>query len=131
MRCPGIIGRLKILTDILSNQIKQYLATLLPPFYLDYFGNGNYNHLPLSEHQEFSGKNKLYVEAVYKQDGSLINLFKRLMAEGNEVYVSNYYLNNHQSQWDMDYKNLENSFAFAQVSSGCMDLCKIYKLESK
>lgn len=108
-----------------------YLITLLTPFYVQYFGNGNFNYLPFSEYQEFSGINKSYVEAVYKNDGSLVNLYKRLINENKKLYLTNYYMVNYHGAMDPVYKNIENNFALEQVSDGCMDLCKIYKLSIK
>jgi len=108
-----------------------YLITLLTPFYVQYFGNGNFNYLPFSEYQEFSGINKSYVEAVYENDGSLVNLYKRLINENKKLYLTNYYMVNYHGAMDPVYKNIENNFALEQVSDGCMDLCKIYKLSIK
>ena len=109
----------------------QFLGTLLPPFYVAYFGNVNFKFLPISPLQEFAGGNKGYIEKTYENDGTLVNLYNRLIREGKSVYVSNYYLNNFQGKLSPDYKILENTFSFNQVSDGCMDLCKIYKLELK
>ena len=107
------------------------MGTLLPPFYVAYFGNVNFKFLPISPLQEFAGGNKGYIEKTYENDGTLVNLYNRLIREGKSVYVSNYYLNNFQGKLSPDYKILENTFSFNQVSDGCMDLCKIYKLELK
>lgn len=108
-----------------------YLATLLPAFYVNYFSNHNYALLPVSETQEFSGVGKGLIEQYYQGDGSLIKLYERLIVEGKTVYISNYYLANHRSDWDADYATIEKHFALAQVADGCMGLCKIYRLEIK
>lgn len=109
----------------------RFLGTLLPPFYISIFGNGNYAFLPISPNQEFAGGDKGYIEKTYEKDGSVVGLYARMIREGNDVYVTNYYLNNFQGRLGSDYKKLEDTYKFTQVSGGCMDLCKIYRLELK
>lgn len=107
---------------------RKYLATFLPPFYINYFYNGNYNYLPLSKNQEFSSGSKDFVNKLYS--GDLKDFFKKLLENGDEVYFSNYYVSNNADLWGKDLDDLKSNFTFEQVSEGCLGSCNIYKLDS-
>ncbi len=106
---------------------KPYLGTLLPPYYVNYFANGNYNYLPISMGQEFFG------DKIDKSNGYLVSLtdyYKKLLKDGNDIYVSPYYQANLIS-WKTDYETLVSEFDVTLVKSGCHDTCNIYKLNLK
>ncbi|HBP51126.1 MAG: hypothetical protein US68_C0009G0009 [Candidatus Shapirobacteria bacterium GW2011_GWE1_38_10] len=106
-----------------------YLGSLINPFYVMYFGNGNYQYLPISVSQEFSGKGKGFIEKIYEDDKTIVSLYRRLLTEGKKVYVTNYYLKNYKGSKEPEYKNLEDSFKLTQVKDGCLGECKIYLVE--
>lgn len=106
----------------------KYFGSLLNEFYFQYFGNGNFNYLPLSHAQEF-GLGKSFLKQVYGFDGDTPEFVEKLLIDKKEVYVSNYYLIGSPASYKESYKKLENKFAFKEVSDGCMGLCKIYQVE--
>ena len=106
-----------------------YLGTFLNPFYVMYFGNGNYKFLPLSTRQEFSGLGKGFIDKYFEKENSVVNLYKSLLLQGKEIYVTNYYLTYSKGALDDEYHNLEKIFKFTQVKDGCLGECKIYKLD--
>ena len=108
-----------------------YLGTVTNPFYINYFGNGNYKFVPLSPRQEFSGAGKGFIDEYFKNSNSLVDIYQNLLDTGKEVYVTNYYLTYYHGGLDSDYLNIEKNFKFSQVSDGCLGECKIYKLELK
>lgn len=108
-----------------------YLGTLLNPFYVMFFGNGNYKYLPLSANQEFSVGGRGYISKLLEKDVSIINLYKNILLQGNELYVTNYYLTYSKGALDAQYYGLEKIFKFTQVKDGCLGECKLYKLELK
>ncbi len=108
-----------------------YLGTALNPFYVMFFGNENYNFLPLSKGQEFSGPGKGFIDRYFEKDKTVVDLYKNLLNQGKEIYVTNYYLTYYKGSLDSQYYSLEKVFRFIQVKSGCLDECKLYKLELK
>jgi hypothetical protein len=119
------------LNNYFSDKKNVYLGTLLNPFYIMYFGNGNYNFLPLSPGQEFAGPGKGFIDKYLEKDKTVANLYKRILNEGNELYVTNYYLTYYKGNMDSQYYDLEKVFWFTQVDEGCLGECKLYKLELK
>lgn len=108
-----------------------YLGTVTNPFYINYFGSGNYKFIPLSPRQEFSGVGKGFIDEYFKNTDSLVGVYRGLLNAGKEVYITNYYLTYYHGGLDGDYKSLENNFKFSQVFDGCLGECKIYKLDLK
>lgn len=108
-----------------------YLGTATNPFYINYFGNGNYKFVPLSPRQEFSGLGKGFIDKYFEGNDSLVDIYQKLLDKGKEVYVTNYYLTYYHGGLDGDYFELEKNFRFEQVGDGCLGECKIYKLDLK
>jgi len=108
-----------------------YLGTVTNPFYLMYFKSENYSFLPMSLNQEFSGVDKNFIEKYFEKDKTPAELYKNLLMEGKELYVTNYYLTYYHGNLNDDFYNLEKLFRFTQVKDGCLGECKIYKLELK
>lgn len=105
-----------------------YLGTFLPPFFVDFYANGNYKYLPLSKEQDFfSAKGGLSEKL---KIGSIDNFYTRFLDEGNLVYVSNVYVGNLQA-WAKEFEALKTKFEFKLVHRGCLDSCNLYKLEIK
>lgn len=117
--------------DYFKDKKDVYLGTILNPFYIMFFGNGNYNFLPLSPNQEFSGPGKGFIERYLEKDKTIVDLYKRILTEGKELYVTNYYLTYYKGGLDAQYYGLEKVFKFTQVKDGCLGECKLYKLELK
>jgi len=115
--------------DYFKDKKDVYLGTILNPFYIMFFGNGNYQFLPLSLRQEFSDVGKNFTGQYVEKDKTLVDLYKRILSEGKELYVTNYYLTYYKGSLDAEYYNLEKVFKFTQVKDGCLGECKIYKLE--
>jgi len=110
---------------------KVYMATLLPPFYLMMFGNGNYGYLPLSVRQEFAGQNKGLIEKYYEEDGTIVSMYRRIINRGSEVYFTDYYKNNFHGSVDGQVEEIWRNFDSERVFWGCDGLCNIYRLKQK
>lgn len=104
----------------------KYLATFLPPFYVNYFYNGNYNYLPITKNQEFSGSSRNFVGKLY--NGEMQDYFRELLSQEKEVYFSNYYVNNNFGSWNKELEEIKNNFDYKQVDDGCLGSCNIYRL---
>jgi hypothetical protein len=115
----------------LSNSFekKPYLITLTSPFYLDYFGNGKYYSLPLSESQDFRKGASDRVWGISKEK-PLIETYSSLLEEGNPVYITNYGINATEG-FKNEFKLIEETFELTKVNEGCYDLCNIYELKLK
>ena len=107
-----------------SKKEKPYLATFLPPYYVNYYSQGDYKYLPLSMGQEFF-REKQNAPKVFLI--SLEEYYRNLLAEGHEIYISPYYKGNLRS-WEKDYNDLTKKFHLELVRKGCFDTCNIYKL---
>lgn len=105
------------------------IVTALPPFLFDAYSEADYRVLPLSTSQEFIQKG----EYVWGSDVSYQNLdagYKKLLQEGNVLYISNAYIT-HQQSVIQDYEKFKNLFNAELVSEGCLSACNIYKLTLK
>lgn len=102
-----------------------YFGTLLPPFYVDLYDNGNYNYLPITKRQEFP-----YIWGKKYAGESMIPTYLELLKSGNKVYVSNYYLNGSQD-WKSDYIELMSYFDNKLVWQSPLDNCNVYELSVK
>lgn len=114
--------------DKIQSDKKPVVISPMPPYYIDYFSNGNYNLLPLDENQEF----RLTKIAAWGPNdySDLHALYKKYISGGYILYVSTYGLGNefylHQS-----FDGLYKDFNLIEVQDGCYTQCKIYKLELK
>jgi len=105
-----------------------YLGCLLPPFNFMFFGNDNYKYLPISYQQEF-GEYRGLLTQLYK--GELLDYYEKLLKEGKNVYITNYFLKNNPSLWPIEIEKIFSRFNSKEVADGCLGICKIYKLELK
>jgi hypothetical protein len=111
-----------------SDKNKPYVITPMPPFYFDYFSNGNYKLLPLQKDQEF----RFNREAAWGQEdySDLQKLYKKHIVGGDLVYVSTYGLGN-EAYLNEAFKNLYKDFNLTEVMNECYTQCRLYKLELK
>ena len=107
---------------------KPFLITLASPFLSDNYSNQNYSVLPLDAQQDFRGN----MPEVWGPNNyeNLLDLYEEKIIQGNGVYITNYGVSA-TGHFKQSYKNIEERFIFNQVSTGCYDLCNIYKLELK
>lgn len=101
-----------------------YLATFLPPFYVDYFKNGNYKYLPISSNQAFGEYNSQLCPK------GIMDCYQKILDEDKDLYISNYYLSNEVVSWGKEWKEIEKYFILNKVSEGCFGVCNIYKVEN-
>jgi hypothetical protein len=111
-----------------ESAVKPVVISPMPPYYIDYYSNGNYLLLPLSPEQEFrSGKVQAWGDYNYSD---LHGVYRKLLEEGGQLYVSTYGLGN-EAHLHRAFDDLSNDFVLKEVSNNCYELCKIYKLELK
>ncbi len=104
---------------------KPYVITAMTPYYVDFFGNNNYQLLPMSYSQDFFTLNKT-VWGRYNYN-NLHFLYKELFNEEKEVYVLNYLGND--SGVSKDFESLKATFTLKKVAEGCYGSCNIWKIE--
>ncbi|HEX7018112.1 MAG TPA: hypothetical protein VF209_04365 [Patescibacteria group bacterium] len=102
-----------------------YVATLISPYYLDFFGNHRYQPLPLWPEQDFKG----HKEKVWgiPQIEALPDTYQRLLTEGADVYLFSYGLHVYQTG-DEYRQTLLERFHGRPVFTGCAGACTLYKL---
>lgn len=104
------------------------IITTLTPYFVDFYSNRNFKLLPLSNSQYFMDRAKL----VWGDDDytNLINLYKKYLNDGFELYVSEY-----KTEWSyfyrLDYFNIKQNFNLEKVASGCENKCNLFKLLPK
>ncbi|MFA5933020.1 MAG: hypothetical protein WCV81_01990 [Microgenomates group bacterium] len=107
---------------------KPIVISPIPPYYIDFFSNGNYTLMPLSPQQEFrNSKETVYGPNDYSD---LIKLYQTYIKNGYGVYVNKYGIGN-ESYLNEDFQNIVSRFKLIEVASGCFDACNIYKVELK
>ncbi len=104
---------------------KTYLGSFLPPYFVGFYANGNYKYLPISMGQEFYYDKKNSAEEYY---ADVSTYYKKLVKEGNNVYISSYYQNNNRDGWKKDFENLTKDFTLTKVHEGCLGACDIYRM---
>lgn len=97
-----------------------------PPFYIDFYSNGNYDLLSLSPEQEFR-KNRELIWGPGNYS-NLHTLYRDYLKKGRELYVATYGLGN-ESYLHNAFNKLLEDFNLEEVSDGCYGQCKIYKIE--
>lgn len=106
-----------------------YLATFLPPFYIDMMQKtNNYTPLPISEKQEFFWTDDgLAIEMKLKTWDQIANKYRGLIQKGHHVYISNYYINA-TGFFPDHFHRFREYFEFEKVHEGCLNACDIYEL---
>lgn len=105
------------------------IITALPPHLVDAYSSNSMKILPLSTHQEFLQK-KQYVWGSNIDYDNLPNYYRQLVQNGEEIYITNAYVN-HQQSVIVDYEAFKNSFELILEHEGCLNTCNIYKLQQK
>jgi hypothetical protein len=108
---------------------KPYVGTVLPPFYVAFYANGNYQYLPITLSQEFISLDNTYQKKVMKTK-TMVEYYEKLLNAGNEVYVTNIYLGNVRG-WGDEFSNLSTYFTLKLVKEGCLGSCNIYRMEKR
>lgn len=105
---------------------KPILISAMPPYYIDFFSNGNYTLLPLSSEQEFRNRK----EAAWGPNNysDLTKLYVSYLKKGYSLYVDRYGIGN-EGYLNESFNNLSKSFKVVLVQEACFNQCNIYKLE--
>lgn len=107
---------------------KPVVISPMPPYYIDFYSNGNYKLLPLDKDQEFR---QYKMEAWGPEDYSDFHkIYEKYIKEGYKVYVSTYGLGN-EAYLHKSFDDLYKDFNLTEVQDGCYSQCKIYSLNLK
>lgn len=109
---------------------KTYIGTFLPPPFVDIYSNKKYQTLPISSWQEFYWLEPSLLKKIIGGDDVLVR-YKKLVSDGNNVYITHYYESNVPSQWPKMVNDLMSNFKVNKVYSGCLGACDIYQLINK
>lgn len=101
------------------------VITPLPPYYVDYFSNGNYELLPLSPQQDFRQQRELVWGPGDYSD--FISLYKTHLTNGRVVFLATYGIGN-EAYMHEAVNDIFNNFVEEEVVNDCFNLCRIYKL---
>ena len=107
---------------------KTYIGTFLPPPFIEIFSNKKYQTLPISSWQEFYWLEPNLLKKIVGSNDVLAR-YKKLVEEGNNVYVTRYYASNVPSQWPKQFDELTANFSLNKVYDGCLGACDIYQLK--
>ncbi|MEK7634153.1 MAG: hypothetical protein AAB437_04895 [Patescibacteria group bacterium] len=112
-----------------SDPKKTYIGTFLPSPFIEIFSNKKYQTLPISSWQEFYWLEPNLLKNIIGND--VAARYKKLLQEGNNVYITRYYESNVPSQWPKQFNELTSNFLFDKVYDGCLGACDIYQLKIK
>lgn len=105
---------------------KPIVISPMPPYYIDYYSNKNYELLPLSNEQEFrKGMNEAWGIRDYSD---LFKIYRGYLEEGRLLYVSTYGLGN-EVYLHNAFDSLKSKFVLNEVYDGCYTQCKIYQVK--
>ncbi|EKE14567.1 MAG: hypothetical protein ACD_12C00421G0003 [uncultured bacterium] len=113
-----------------SNFKNTYIGTFLPPPFVEIYSNKKYQTLPISSWQEFYWLEPNLLKKIIGDDDVLAR-YKKLVKDGNSVYITHYYESNVPSQWPKQINELTGNFLLNKVYSGCLGACDIYQLKNK
>lgn len=114
--------------DFPTSENPPVLITAMPPYYIDFYKTSEFKLLPLSTEQEFSRvREVVWGPYDYK---NFIDLYRSLIYEGNELFVTNAGLGNTGYLY-RDFNLIKNNFILTEVKKGCLDTCNIYKITPK
>lgn len=114
--------------DKIVNGEKPIVISPMPPYYIDFFSNGNYRLLPLSKVQEFRlNKEEAWGPGDYSD---LHALYKSYLDEGKVLYLSTYGLGVEEIL-HRDFNDIQDNFKLTLVWDSCYSQCKIYKVDEK
>lgn len=112
--------------DKIVDDKKPFVITPMIPHYIDFYSNGNYNLLPLSDQQAFFKEAKdVWGDYDYS---NLKNLYNKLLKEGNSLYFAKYGLGN-ETYLHAEWESMMKKFRTTKVYEGCYTQCDIYKIE--
>lgn len=101
------------------------MITAIPPYLVDFYSNGNYQLMPLSQDMDFRHMKKdLFGEYDFSD---LPSLYQNLYQQGKALYVTPYGIGNVQQRND-DWAILQHTFELQPVAPGCYELCTIYEV---
>lgn len=103
---------------------KPFVITAMIPYFVDFYSNGNYKLLPMSDNQDFYS-HKEQVWGTFN-NSNLEGIYTRLLKQGKEVYVLNYLGND--PNVSRDFENIKSHFKSDKVLEGCYGSCNIYRL---
>lgn len=101
-----------------------YLGSFLPLYMFYYFGNNNYQTLPLSVGQDFMPRG---MRSYYPPP--LRNIFLNKLDEGKNVYFSDYYSTNGREAWKNELAVITQGLRVEKVFQSPEDVCNIYQLD--
>lgn len=107
---------------------KTHLITVLPSPYFYLVGSRNYTVLPLTVTQEFVSADTALQQKF--SNGNVIRYYRQLIAQGHQLYITNYYINNLKI-WQSEFDQLSQVFDLEKVHTGCLEACNIYTLQEK
>ena len=110
-----------------SEPQKTYIATFLPPPYIELFSNHKYQTLPISSWQAFYWVAPHLLDKGISKD--VAARYKQLINKGSDVYITRYYQSNVPSQWPKQFDEITRNFLLEKVQEGCLGACDIYKLK--
>lgn len=115
-------------SDKILMEKKPIVISPMPPYYIDFFSNGNYTLLPLSPQQEFrNSKETVYGPNDYSD---LIKLYSTYINNGYRLYINRYGVGN-ENYLNEDFQTIADNFKLINVTVGCFNACNIYRLELK
>ena len=107
---------------------KTYIGTFLPAPFIEIYSNKKYQTLPISSWQEFYWLEPSLLKKIIGGDNVLAR-YKKLVSDGNDVYITRYYASNVPSQWPKQFDELTANFSLNKVCGGCLGACDIYQLK--
>jgi hypothetical protein len=107
---------------------RPFVISSQPPYYIDFYSNGNYRLLPLSKQQDFrSDRENVWGPGDYSD---FTKLYDQKLKDGDEVYFSSYGLGI-EGYLHSEFTKLQENFKVTLLTSNCFDLCNIYRVEMK
>jgi len=102
------------------------VITAMAPYLIDLYGRGGYDLLPLYQQQDFRG-HKPAVWGSQHDYTDLEALYRSLLVSNRPVYLASYGLGN-QPELKAAFASIQSNFSLELVSTGCHDLCNLYRL---
>lgn len=105
---------------------KPQVISIVPPHFIDFYSNGNYELLPMSKQQHFFNS----AVAVWGDNdySDLPALYRSYLNRGYNLYVQSSILLDEDAYWQ-DFLTILRQFKTELVSKECNRECNLYRLE--
>ncbi len=118
----NVLFKDKLATNTVNN--KQYLITLVNPYFFDFYKTNNYYLLPLSTHQEYFKVNNL---VWHEAQNDMISKYQELLNNKQTLYITDFGINTNTDYFN-SFQEIKKNFNLNLEVLDCEESCNFYQV---